>query len=163
PPSPPAISVFAWRLPSARRSGPAPASTRVAGRRAQGARTDRAAAFPLAKMTVSEGLREPRPNRTKPERGSFSRSGARQGAVKGHLQRQPDLTAFLDGPHGEVRDRRAAPKRALEVQQPLAQKKIFALGADLEADLVERQDLPARSRFDARQHEAFPRRGAKRV
>src|SRR6266704_4484567 len=147
PPSPPAISVFAWRLPSARRS--CPASTRVAGRRARGARTDRAAVFPLAKTKISGSLREPRPNRTKTERGSFSRSGARQGAIQGHLQRQPDLSAFIDGPHGEVRDRRAAPKRALEVLQPLAQEKILALGADLEGDLLERQDLPARSRLDA--------------
>src|SRR5229473_666606 len=159
PPSPPAISVFAWRLPSARRSWPAPASTRVAGRRARGARTDRAAVFPLAKTTISGSLREPRPSRTKTERGSFSRSGARQGAIQGHLQRQPDLAAFLDGPHGEVRDRRAAPKRALEVQQPLAQEKILALGADLEGDLLERQNLPARSRLDARQREAFARGG----
>src|SRR5712691_9293102 len=159
PPSPPAISVFAWTPPSARRSWPAPASTRVAGRRARGVRTDRAAVFPLAKTKISGSLREPRPSRTKTERGSFSRSGARQGAVKGHLQRQPDLTAFLDGPHGEVRDRRAAPERALEVQQPLAQEKILALGADLEGDLLERQDLPARSRLDARQREAFARGG----
>src|SRR6266511_278481 len=159
PPSPPAISVFAWRLPSARRSCPDPASTRVAGRRARGVRTDRAAIFLLAKTKISGGLREPQPSRTKTERGSFSRSGAREGAIKGHLQRQPDLTAFLDGPHGEVRDRRAAPKRALEVQQPLAQEKILALGADLEGDLLERQDLPARSRLDARQREAFARGG----
>src|SRR6266487_1501537 len=139
PPSPPAISVFAWRPPSARRSWPAPASTRVAGRRARGARTDRAAVFPLAKTKISGSLREPRPSRTKTGRGSFSRSGARQGgAIQGHLQRQPDLAAFIDGPHGEVRDRRAAPERALEVQQPLAQEKILALGADLEGDLLER-------------------------